>query len=76
MTARARMALQQRPQPPVRDSKAIHGWHDGWGPANWSIHCSLGGQRHDRLDLMSITIPIVVRLYHIIYVRIIHTTTI
>ena len=26
MTAQARMALQQRPQPPVHDSKAIHGW--------------------------------------------------
>ena len=32
--------------------------YDGWGPANWSVRCGLGGQRHGRLDL-SINILIV-----------------
>ena len=72
MTARARMSLQQRPQPTERDSETTHGWlcisartlrrhmiwSSSWGPANWRACCGSGGRRHGRLDL-SINISIV-----------------
>ena len=71
MPARAQMALQQRPQPPERDSEAIRGWpcmsaqtlqrpiirYDGWGGANQRVRRGSGEWRHGGLDL-SINIPI------------------
>ena len=83
MTTRARMALQLRPQPPERNSEAIHGWpcmlaqtlqrsivrYSGWGLVVWSVRRGSSERRHVQLDL-SINIPIVFSLVtYVIHVR-------
>ena len=72
MTARARMALPQPPQPSKRDSKATSRWscmsprtlqrsigrNNGERPVNWSVRRGLVGRCRGRLDL-SLDISIV-----------------